>query len=236
MPEEVNRILTDHTADILFAPTDTAVNNLRIEGIESDKIWLSGDVMYDAALYYAEKAEKKSPILGQLNLLSRQYVLATVHRAENTDDPRRLGMILDGLTRIAQDTTVLLPLHPRTKAALEASGFACEQNASITFIEPVGYLDMIMLEKNASVIVTDSGGIQKEAFFHGVPCVTLRDETEWTELLELEWNRLVSPLTVNMIIQCYKEALRNPTGKYGRPYGDGDSSNRIAEALEEILG
>lgn len=193
MPEEINRVLTDHTSDILFAPTETSVENLRHEGIPEEKIHLVGDVMYDAALYYGAKAEAQSIILNKLGLSSKGYILATVHRADNTDDNTRLSAIFKGLIQVAQEMTVVVPLHPRTRKALEKEGLFSEVSQFLQVIEPVGYLDMVMLEKNARLIATDSGGVQKEAFFYQVPCVTLREETEWVELVELGWNRLVSP-------------------------------------------
>lgn len=235
MPEEVNRVLTDHSSDILLAPTKTAVSNLLEEGIPPEAISLAGDVMYDAALYYAERANARSRILDMLRLRPKQYVLSTLHRAENTDDAQRLTDILGGLERIARDVPVVLPLHPRTRFALEAVGLAQNSKTGMMLLEPVGYLDMMMLEKNALVIVTDSGGVQKEAFFHGVPCVTLRDETEWTELLELRWNRLASPLTSDMVVQRYEEAIQEPAGKDAMPYGNGLSSEIIVETLREAL-
>ncbi|MCC5664236.1 UDP-N-acetylglucosamine 2-epimerase (non-hydrolyzing) [Nostoc sp. CHAB 5784] len=194
MPEEINRVLTDHTADLLFAPTAAAVANLNQEGISQQKIHLVGDVMYDAALDYGVKAEQKSSILEHLGLSSQKYLLATIHRAENTDNPARLRAIFMGLTAVTQNIPVVLPLHPRTRAALLREGLLEDVGKSLQLIEPVGYLDMVMLEKNARLIATDSGGVQKEAFFYRVPCITLREETEWVELVELGWNRLVPPL------------------------------------------
>lgn len=146
--------------------------------------------MYDAALYYGAKADTHSKILSKLGLKSKAYILATVHRAENTDNPVRLEAIFGGLMQVAQEIPVVLPLHPRTRKALERENLFSELSASLQLIEPVGYLDMVMLEKNARLIATDSGGVQKEAFFYRVPCVTLRDETEWIELVETGWNYL----------------------------------------------
>jgi len=165
MPEEVNRVLTDHASDILFAPTQTAVENLRREGISEEQIQLVGDVMYDAALYYGKKAERQSQILNRLELKPREYILATTHRAENTDDPQRLRAIFEGFAEVAQEIKVVLPLHPRTHAALVQVGLYDKVPRSICLIEPVGYLDMVMLEKNARLIATDSGGVQRRRFF-----------------------------------------------------------------------
>lgn len=231
MPEEINRVLTDHSADMLFAPTLTAVENLRREGIPENKIYLVGDVMYDAALYYGTRAEQISNILDKLELEPGKYILATVHRAENTDDPARLKAIFEGLARAARELPVVLPLHPRTRAALEQEELLEKVTDFIKIIKPVGYLDMVMLEKNARLVATDSGGVQKEAFFYRVPCVTLREETEWVELVELGWNRLVPPLSPSVVVEGIYSALETPRGLEGQPYGDGRSAERIVRHL-----
>lgn len=187
MPEEINRVLTDHMSEYLFCPTETAVKNLEREGITRG-VYLVGDVMYDALLQYMELAERRSTILRDLGLEPRRYALATVHRAENTDDPARLGGILEGLHRIvASGLPVVAPLHPRTRTAATRYGLSLD---GLKVLPPVSYLDMLMLEKHARVILTDSGGVQKEAFFLGVPCVTLRHETEWVETVQTGANWL----------------------------------------------
>ncbi|KEQ13081.1 non-hydrolyzing UDP-N-acetylglucosamine 2-epimerase [Endozoicomonas numazuensis] len=229
MPEEINRVLTDHTATLLFAPTQTAVQHLVSEGIAGNTVQCVGDVMYDAALYYRQRAESRSEILKRLDLQPKAYTLATIHRAENTDDPKRLGSILSGFAAFGH--TIVLPLHPRTRARLASFGLAFPPN--VKFIDPVGYLDMVMLEQNASLIATDSGGVQKEAFFHRVPCVTLRDETEWTELVDAGWNRLVPPINNT---ETVKEAMTSALGSQGddiQPYGSGNASSIIANSLIE---
>jgi len=231
MPEEVNRVLTDHASDILFAPTQTAVENLRREGISEEQIQLVGDVMYDAALYYGKKAERQSQILNRLELKPREYILATTHRAENTDDPQRLRAIFEGFAEVAQEIKVVLPLHPRTHAALVQVGLYDKVPRSICLIEPVGYLDMVMLEKNARLIATDSGGVQKEAFFYRVPCLTLREETEWIELINLGWNRVIPPLSADMVSDAIKLSLGHFGGVEGYPYGDGQSAIKITQCL-----
>lgn len=231
MPEEINRVLTDHASDLLFAPTETAVENLHREGIPENRVYLVGDVMYDAAIYYAAKAERESRVLEQLNLKPKTYILATIHRAENTDVPARLQAIFKGIAIIAQEVPVVLPLHPRTRAALTREGILEGVTGDIRLIEPVGYLDMVMLEKNARLIVTDSGGVQKEAFFYGVPCLTLREETEWVELVERGWNRLVPPWSWEAVAEGIRQALSASPGRPGQPYGDGQSACRIAEVL-----
>jgi len=231
MPEEINRVLTDHASDLLFAPTKTAVMNLRNEGIPEERIKLVGDVMYDAALFYGKKAERQSQILNKLGLKPKEYILATVHRAENTDDPVRLRVIFDALCEIAGEIKVVLPLHPRTREALIKSGMYDKVASSICLTEPVGYLDMVMLEKNARLIATDSGGVQKEAFFYRVPCVTLREETEWVELVELGWNLVVPPLSVGEMADAVMLRLGYFKGAEENPYGDGHSAVKIASYL-----
>lgn len=226
MPEEQNRVVTDHLSDLLFTPTDAATARLQVEGISSERIRQVGDVMFDAALYYAERAAERSGILSRHGLEAGNYVLATVHRAENTDDPERLRSIIAGLDRVAEDLPVVLPLHPRTRLALQREALTVR---AINMIDPVGYLDMVALESHATVIATDSGGVQKEAYFHGVPCVTLRDETEWVELVELGWNRL-APATPEAIREAIHEAVGS-RGVESIPYGDGNAAGRIAEVL-----
>jgi len=228
MPEEINRVLTDHAASLLFAPTETAVRHLVNEGVSSKAVQCVGDVMFDAALLYGAKAEAASSILSKLTLRPKAYALATIHRAENTDDPRRLRGILEGFAQFVGD--IVLPLHPRTRARLSATGLIVPDN--VRLIEPVGYLDMVMLEKNAQLIATDSGGVQKEAFFHRVPCVTLRDETEWMELVSSGWNRLVSPTDSTSVAQAMT-AARGSFGDAVAPYGNGNASGKIAKCLAE---
>lgn len=226
MPEEINRILTDQLADVLFTPTDAASDNLRREGVASERILQVGDVMYDAALFHSVRAAERSAVFAAHGLMDGEYILATVHRAENTDDPIRLHAIMNGLEVVASERPVILPLHPRTRAALTREGI---NSGSIQFIEPLGYLDMVALESHAAVIATDSGGVQKEAYFHGVPCVTFRDETEWSELVEAGWNRIVPPLD-----QGLAAAIEGSVGTAGRmvfPYGDGKAACYIAKRL-----
>ena len=233
MPEELNRVAADHVSDLLLAPTEAAIRNLQREGIPDDHIHLVGDVMYDAALYYGEKAEAQSRVLQRLHLSSGNYVLTTIHRAENTDSPQRLDAIFSALCRFAADVPVVLPLHPRTRAALERSGQLATVRQSLLVIEPQGYLDMVMLEKHARLIATDSGGVQKEAYFHQVPCITLRDETEWVELVESGWNSLVPPTHAESIVERMRAALRateRPVETLGL-YGAGEASQRISKLL-----
>lgn len=230
MPEEINRVLTDHAASLLFAPTQTAVQHLAAEGITGERVQCVGDVMYDAALYYGQRAQASSKVLEWLGLQPKAYALATIHRAENTDDPARLKAIFTGFSAFAQ--TIVLPLHPRTRARIASFGLPLPPNVQI--IDPVGYLDMVMLEQNANLIATDSGGVQKEAFFYRVPCVTLRDETEWTELVESGWNRLAPPVNAKDIVETMISALKSK-GADIQPYGAGDASLIIANSLIATL-
>lgn len=233
MPEEVNRILTDRISSWLFAPTQAAAQHLENEGIDPATVHRVGDVMYDVALQHGSRVSSEGRLLGRLGLEPQGYVLATVHRAENTDSSHRLTTIVDALEATAQNTRVVWPLHPRTRAILRDAGRLDALAAKVQLIDPVGYLDMVQLEKYAALIATDSGGVQKEAFFHGVPCVTLRDETEWVELVESGWNRLAPPDDAHQLV----DAIRTGRGSIGRPvtpYGDGHAARAIAEKLAEI--
>jgi UDP-GlcNAc3NAcA epimerase len=187
MPEEINRILTDRISQWLFCPTQTAIDNLKKEGFDhfGTKVVLSGDVMQDAALFYAQKAGTE--ILEKLGLSPEKYVLTTLHRAENTDEPKRLAQIVSALNAIHSEIPVLLPLHPRTKKIMESLGI----EPQFHLIEPVGYIDMISLTSNSKLVITDSGGLQKEAYFFNKFCITTRDQTEWIELVKVGANILV---------------------------------------------
>ena len=229
MPEEINRVVTDHIADLLLAPTESAVKQLLHEGVPESSITLVGDVMYDAALHYGSAANANRGTLQELNLEPKQYLLATVHRAENTDDLARLRAIFLGLGLASASLPTVLPLHPRTRKAIIEAGLLDEISADLRLIDPVGYLEMLELERGALVIATDSGGVQKEAFFQGVPCVTLRDETEWTELVKLGWNRLVSPSSPRAVADAVQEALAGPSPPAApHLYGGGRASDQIA--------
>jgi UDP-GlcNAc3NAcA epimerase len=186
MPEEINRVIADHLSTLHFCPTAAAVSNLAAEGVVRG-VHHVGDVMYDATLFATDKAEASSTILSHLGLKSKKYALATVHRAENTDDPRRLRSIVQFLQGRGREHSVVLPLHPRTRQAARRMGVEMD---GLQVIEPVGYLDMTKLLHHATEVYTDSGGLQKEAYFHRAPCTTLRDETEWTETITHGWNRL----------------------------------------------
>jgi UDP-GlcNAc3NAcA epimerase len=234
MPEEINRVLVDHAADLLLAPTEAALAHLRREGLPEERLALVGDVMYDAALLYGERAAREHDV-GRLGLTPRGYVLATAHRAENTDDPARLRALIEGLAEVARELPVVLPLHPRTRAALARQGLAERAERALRLIEPVGFLEMLALERHARLVATDSGGVQKEAFFQGVPCVTLRDETEWVELIESGWNRLVPPRGADAVAAGIRSALEAGPGRPCQPYGDGHAAGRIVELLRPLL-
>ena len=233
MPEEVNRVLTDHAADLLFAPTDAAIANLASEGLEHPQVVRTGDVMYDASLYYAAVAEKRSRILHHLGLTRGGYALATLHRAENTDDLGRLKNILTSLARLAEIMPVVLPLHPRTRAVLAREPELTACTNKIRILDPVGYLDMNMLERHARLIMTDSGGVQKEAFFARVPCITLREETEWVELVEGGYNTVAGACPQR--IAAAVEKVLTSTPDWNVPlYGDGKAAYTIIEHLLEL--
>lgn len=228
MPEEINRVLTDHASSLLFAPTRAAVDNLAAEGLRGDKVRLVGDVMYDAAIYFGEKAEGHSAILQTIGVERGQYVLLTLHRPSNTDDAERLRAVLHSLVR--SNRPVVWPLHPRTRRRIQEFGITVP--AIVKLVDPVGYLDMVMLEKHAALIATDSGGVQKEAFFQRVPCVTLRAETEWVELVELGANRLVGA-DLCAFEACLADLPRFPEiGAGDGLYGNGRAAQEILAILE----
>lgn len=232
MPEEVNRILTDRISSILFCPTDTAVANLKAEGYDAmnAKIINSGDVMEDSATFFNEVAKTRSKILDQLGLKSNSYILATIHRAENTDDPEKLLGIFDALDRINKEIPVVLPLHPRTANILKQKGI----QSDIKILEPVGYLDMTMLTSNAAMVMTDSGGLQKEAFFFNRFCITLREETEWVELVQNGYNFLAGSDT-EKITQAYQTLKGRGFVKNHNFYGGGSASENIANYLMTVI-
>lgn len=226
MPEEVNRIVADHLATWLFTPSDTARDQLEREGIR-DGVHVVGDVMVDAIRVFVPLAPSRSKLPAALGLAPGDYYLATVHRAENTDDARRLTGIVRGFD--ALDLPVVVPLHPRTRKRLEQFGLAAGSNVLV--VDPVGYLDMLALEAAAACVLTDSGGVQKEAYYLRVPCVTLRDETEWVETVATGWNALAGTdpaRIVDAVTRRCRGGLPHPT-----LYGDGDTAGRIVALLED---
>ena len=218
MPEEINRVVADHVSNLLFCPTRTAIANLSQEGIV-DGVHAVGDVMYDSTLYAIERAKGSSTILSDMELEAESYALTTVHRAENTDDPKRLAKVIDWLKEQASLMPVVMPLHPRTKAAVEKHGLSLD---GIKLCDPVGYLDMTQLISNSKCVYCDSGGLQKEAYFHRKPCVTLREETEWVETIECGWNRL------------WSEPDYLPRREI-HEYGEGKSAEMIAAIIQRSL-
>ena len=227
IPEEVNRVLTDHVSSLLFAPTQTAVDNLKKEGI-TEGVYLTGDIMLDSFLYFSKVAERKSRILAELGLERKAYLLATVHRAGNTDTRENLTNIIEAFLSV--DERVVFPIHPRTEKCLKRYGLYDRlRNApNVTLLPPVGYLDSIMLTKNAKKVLTDSGGLQKEAYFAKVPCVTLDETTGWVETVEDGWNITVGSNKAK-IIKAVKRF--EPKGKQRDVFGDGNAAKTIVETL-----
>jgi UDP-N-acetylglucosamine 2-epimerase (non-hydrolysing) len=224
MPEEINRILTDHCSDLLFCPTETAVENLKKKGIIK-AAYLTGDVMVDALKENIEIAERKSKILNELYLNPKEYYLATLHRSENTDNFERLKNIVAAFCEISN---LIFPCHPRTEKYLKQFGLWDKLTREVNAIKPLGYLDMLVLEKNANKILTDSGGVQKEAYIFKVPCITLRENTEWVETVEDGWNVLVGA-DKEKIITMTNEF--EPEGKQRNVFGSGDASEKIMKII-----
>jgi len=232
MPEEINRILTDRISDILFCPTDTAIENLKKEGFDNfpSIIIKNGDVMQDAAIYYAKKSQEKSTIISKLKLQSNDFLLCTLHRQENTDDKNRLMEIIQALNKLNKQVQVIVPLHPRTKKIIENLGLQTD----FTITEPLGYFDMLELLRNCKMVLTDSGGLQKEAYFFNKFCITMRDSTEWKELIENGYSVLAG---------ADKMAVLNAFNKYesmvfikkSELYGGGKASETIAQSLQSIF-
>lgn len=228
MPEEMNRILVDRLSKFLFCPTLQAVNNLSNEGINTG-VHQVGDVMFDISLYYKDKAKNKSSILLDYNLKPQDFYLVTCHRAENTNNNNRLHQIFSAINELASLNKVILPLHPRTKKFLEKNKMM-DFLKNVIVTEPLSFMDMILLEQSARAILTDSGGIQKEAFFYGVPCITMRDETEWVETVKLGWNKVVGADKYKILNAVNSLSY----GKLGEsPYGNGQASKEILNILSK---
>jgi UDP-N-acetylglucosamine 2-epimerase len=224
MPEEINRVVSDHLSALLFCPTDRAVKNLSCEGIVTG-VHRVGDVMYDSLLFNLARADRRAGVLAELAVRPGQYGLATIHRAETTERPETVTGVLSALGRLG--LPIVVPLHPRTRAVLDAAG-GSRVSGPVRLIAPVSYHEMLILERHARLILTDSGGVQKEAFLLGVPCVTLRNETEWVETVEAGWNR-VAGTAPDSIEAAARLALEEDRPERGQPYGDG-------HAAEAILG
>jgi UDP-N-acetylglucosamine 2-epimerase len=230
MPEELNRVLTDRLSSCLVCPTKASVKNLEKEGIVRG-VYEVGDVMYDAFLAFKEIAQEKTSILSEYQLQPDGYCLATVHRQENTDDLRRLSGIFGAFDVLAdQECPFIVPLHPRTRKTLENSSLDVGKNPYVRIISPVDYIDMIALESHARVILTDSGGIQKEALFAGVPCITLRDETEWVETVDIGWNHLTGA-DKERIVNTFRDVISLDLSDPPSLYGGGKASQKIVECL-----
>ena len=222
MPEEINRILTDHISEYLFCPTETGVKNLKEEGIIKN-VYNVGDLMYDAFLQNIKIAKKKSKILRTLNLKPRDYSILTLHRAGNVDNQKKIKIIIDAIQK--SEEKIIFPIHPRTEKQLKKLKI---ENCKLKIVNPVGYLDMLYLEKNAKKILTDSGGVQKEAYWLKVPCITLRKETEWVETVKNGWNVLVGT-NKEKIIRAVKNF--NPKRKQQKHFGSGRSAKKIVKIL-----
>ena len=229
MPEEHNRVLTDHCSEYLFCPTRSFVEHLRREGITRN-VYFVGDVMYDAVLQFTEIANRKSTILQDLRVQPKEYLLATVHRPSNTDNPANLEALLAAFESVQMP--VIFPVHPRTYDKITALSWRPAPNSNLRMVDPVGYLDMLVLEQNAHRILTDSGGIQKEAYFFKVPCLTLRKDTGWMDLVDVGWNVLVGADKSNIITQVLRTDWPTETEMF---FGDGDASEKIASILSQEI-
>jgi UDP-GlcNAc3NAcA epimerase len=236
MPEEINRVVADHLSTLLLCSTETAAENLRREGL-GDAARVVGDVMADISLTFGPIADRRSDVLERLEMRERSYILVTAHRAENVDDPERLRSLLDVLERLGQEAELVFPVHPRTAARFESQGLDSRLDSLVTRIEPVGYLDLTRLLRGARAVATDSGGIQKEAFLAGVPCITLRPVTEWTETVEAGWNQLVD-LSANRAAEALAELtpLRDGAAPSPEVYGGGSAGQRVAAEVRRWLG
>ena len=251
MPEEINRIACDHMSTLLFTPSETGHRNLLNEGIKNDqkeaasidnpKIYLCGDIMYDNSLYFSAMSEQKSEILKELEITTDEFILCTIHRDTNTDDTANLNAIFRALLRIQKTSNlkIVLPLHPRTKEKLNShldENLLTElnQNKNFKIIPPLGFLDIISLEKNARLIITDSGGLQKESFFFQKPCIILREQTEWIEIVE-NGNAMIAGADEQKIGKCFEQLMKKTNFTYPNLYGDGNAANFICKKITEEL-
>jgi len=229
MPEEINRIVTDHVSDFLFVPSETSKNNLLKEGI-IDGVHIVGDIMYDSILNHGPRARESSKILDKLKINNEKYYLATIHRAENTDNESRLRSIIESFSKI--DAIVIMPLHPRTKKLMNE--YSLNPANNIKIIDPVGYLDILRLMQQSSAVLTDSGGVQKETYYLKVPCITLRGETEWTETVEAGWNKIVDVDPIK-ILDAVNTSDSVKEKSHPKLYGDGDTAIKIVDVLTKSL-
>ncbi len=230
MPEEVNRKIVDHISDMLFVPSQKAACNLKMEGIDQSKVHSVGDIMYDVALYHEQRANNQSKILEKLTLTEGHYILMTVHRAANADNRQTISTLYEAAAELGKTIPVVWIMHPRTKKTFSVLSLQMEQEG-LRIIEPIGYLDMVKMEKNAKLIMTDSGGVQKEAYFHGVPCVILRPETEWVELVEKGYSLLCPTIVVPEITRQAQNAMNTTISKNEFIYGDGHTVDRIINLI-----
>jgi UDP-N-acetylglucosamine 2-epimerase len=225
MPEEVNRVVADHLSNVLFCPSETAVANLAAEGI-TDGVHVVGDVMLDVLHWALERVGAQPPVLSRWGLSPKSYLLATLHRSENTDDRARLAAILQGLDALDENEPVIFPVHPRARKVINDAGFHLKPH--VRLVDPLGYLDMVAATASARLVLTDSGGLQKETYWLGVPCVTLRDQTEWVETVEAGWNVLVGADAAKIV-----DAARSfaPTGPRPELYGNGHAAAQCVDLL-----
>ena len=245
MPEEINRIVCDHCSTLLFSPTHAGVENLKREGfpmdndgpytIDNPKVYHCGDIMYDNSLHFADIAEEKTDIIQRLALADRPFILATIHRDSNTDHPERLNAIFDALIQLSKETQVVLPLHPRTAKLLKTNLDSEKQtqifnSPSISLIPPVSFLEMIALERHAQLVMTDSGGVQKEAYFFQKPCIILRPETEWVEIVETG-NAILADADKRRILEAWEHFKSNPPTAFPEIFGDGHAAEFMLEQM-----
>ena len=228
MPEEINRVISDHICTLNLCSTTTAMENLKNEGLANTAI-LTGDVMYDCAVKFADLAEKQCNPLSSFELTAKKYIMMTCHRAENTNDKLRMSQIINAVKTLAEETQIIYPIHPRTKKLLKEYNLHFSDNVKV--VDPVGYFEMLVLVKNATLILTDSGGVQKEAFFYNVPCVTMRDETEWVETAELGFNIIAGADTSKIINAVAKFAKTPPEPVTTSPYGNANAAEKIIRTI-----
>jgi UDP-GlcNAc3NAcA epimerase len=231
--EDLNRLLIDHMSSLIFVPSKSSKENLLRESIPAEAIFNYGDIMYDAMLQFDKIAEKKSKLMQELKLKKKDFILATIHRAENTSGIELVTTILDAFVILAKEHKIVLPMHPRTRKILEQHKLLAHYAEHLTIIPPIGYLDMLVMEKNAKLVVTDSGGVQKEAFFQGTPCVIMFT-TPWTELIDLKWNTVAHPRSVQYLVKNIKAAIGRK-GKNSFPYGKGNTADLVVERIITYL-